>query len=198
VRKPLPQGAACPTLPGGKLMLLSRSFVRKRVISLATTATVGATSLAFAHGPTPARDQFHRAAAPIQYVADRPDRPDETPFLAENDAAMNRMMADMTVNPTGDITVNLDTPRTLDKNNALDLATVQKLGRQNGRKFLQVAFVPGVNVVFGEFGSNGLLALFFLCQCGQGLPEAINVRGAVLCRRPSFARHNEILERVYN
>ena len=85
------------------MTLLSRSFVRKRVISLATTATVGATSLAFAHGPTPARDQFHRAAAPIQYVADRPDRPDEAPFLAENDAAMNRMMADMTVNPTGDV-----------------------------------------------------------------------------------------------
>jgi uncharacterized protein (DUF305 family) len=40
---------------------------------------------------------------PIQYVADRPDYSDEQPFLSENDAAMNTMMADMTVKPTGDV-----------------------------------------------------------------------------------------------
>ena len=33
--------------------LLSHSFVRNRVISLATTLSVGATSLALAHGPMP-------------------------------------------------------------------------------------------------------------------------------------------------
>jgi hypothetical protein len=93
------------TLPGGKMILLSRSFVRKRVISLATTISVAATSLALAHGPM----RVHHAtgaAAPIQYVqyvADRPDQSGEAPFLAENDAAMNKMMADMTVKPTGDV-----------------------------------------------------------------------------------------------
>jgi hypothetical protein len=77
-----------------------RSFIRKRVISLATTASVAATSLALAHGPSRA---YHvRGATPIQYVADRSDS-DEQPFLSENDAAMNKMMADMTVKPTGDV-----------------------------------------------------------------------------------------------
>jgi uncharacterized protein (DUF305 family) len=31
------------------------------------------------------------------------DSADEAPFLAENDAAMNRMMSDMAVAPTGDV-----------------------------------------------------------------------------------------------
>ena len=88
---------------------LSSSFIRKRMISLATTLSVSATSLALAHGPT--RPHHVRGpvapmqgpVAPIQYVADRSDDSDETPFLSENDAAMSKMMADMTVKPTGDI-----------------------------------------------------------------------------------------------
>ena len=83
------------------MILFSRSFIRKRVISLATTASVAATSLALAHGPTRA---YHvHGAMPIQYVADRPDYSDEQPFLSENDAAMNKMMADMVIKPTGDV-----------------------------------------------------------------------------------------------
>jgi hypothetical protein len=83
------------------MIVFSRSFVRKRVISLATTASVAATSLALAHGPA---SSYHlRGAVPIQYVADRPDYSDEQPFLSENDAAMNKMMADMTIKPTGDV-----------------------------------------------------------------------------------------------
>src|SRR5882672_1145487 len=84
------------------MMLRTNSFIRKRMISLATTATVGATSLAFAHGPTPAH-HTHAPLVPIQYVSDRPDPGDEAPFLAENDAAMNKMMADMAVKPSGDV-----------------------------------------------------------------------------------------------
>ncbi|MGY3605995.1 MULTISPECIES: DUF305 domain-containing protein [unclassified Bradyrhizobium] len=83
------------------MIVLSRSFVRKRVISLATTATVAATSFVLAQNPTRA---YHvRGAMPVQYVADRPDYADEQPFLSENDAAMNKMMADMTIKPTGDV-----------------------------------------------------------------------------------------------
>jgi Domain of unknown function (DUF305) len=86
---------------GGKMIVFSRSFVRKRVISLATTASITATSLALAHGPTRA---YHvRGTMPIEYVADRSSISDEQPFLSENDAAMNKMMADMTVKPTGDV-----------------------------------------------------------------------------------------------
>jgi hypothetical protein len=96
-----PSTRATADLFGGKMALLSRSYIRKRVISLATTASVGATSLALAQGPTPAH-RIH-AAIPIQYVADRTVGSDEAPFLSENESVMNKMMADMTVKPTGDV-----------------------------------------------------------------------------------------------
>ncbi|MGZ3349244.1 MAG: DUF305 domain-containing protein [Xanthobacteraceae bacterium] len=83
------------------MVLFSRSFIRKRVISLATTASVAATSFALAQDPTSA---YHvRGAIPVQYAAERPDLSAEQPFLSDNDAAMNRMMADMTIKPTGDV-----------------------------------------------------------------------------------------------
>jgi uncharacterized protein (DUF305 family) len=83
------------------MILFSRTFIRKRVISLATTASVAATSFALAQDPTRA---YHvRGAIPIQYAAKRPDLSAEQPFLSENDAAMNKMMADMTIKPTGDV-----------------------------------------------------------------------------------------------
>ena len=84
------------------MISLSGSFIRKRVISLATTLSVSATSLALAHGPARPH-HIHGPVAPIQYISDRSDASDETPFLSENDAAMNKMMADMTVKPTGDV-----------------------------------------------------------------------------------------------
>jgi len=83
------------------MVLFSRSFVRKRMISLATTASVAATSFALAEDST--RTDHVRRTMPIQYVADRPDHSEEQPFLSENDAAMNEMMADMTIKPTGDV-----------------------------------------------------------------------------------------------
>jgi uncharacterized protein (DUF305 family) len=82
------------------MVLFSRSFVRKRLISLAATASVAATSFALAEDST--RADHIREGMPIQYVADRPDH-SEQPFLAENNDAMNKMMADMTIRPTGDI-----------------------------------------------------------------------------------------------
>jgi hypothetical protein len=79
------------------MVLFSRSFVRKRVISLATTVAVSATSFAFAKDP-PKMGRV-RGAMPIQTAADRPDHSEEQPFLSENAAAMNKMMADMAVKP---------------------------------------------------------------------------------------------------
>jgi hypothetical protein len=94
-------GWLCPEV---KMVLFSRSFVRKfvrkRMISLATTASVAATSFAFAEDP--ARTDHVRGAIPIQYVADRPDHSEEQSFLSENNVAMNKMMANMTIKPTGD------------------------------------------------------------------------------------------------
>jgi uncharacterized protein (DUF305 family) len=83
------------------MILLSRSFMRKRVIALATTASVAAASLVMAHGPSSA-DRI-RATTPIHYVADWQHGSDEAPFLAENQSAMTRMMADMAVKPIGDV-----------------------------------------------------------------------------------------------
>ena len=90
------------------MVLFSRSFLRKRAISLVTTASVAATSFALAQNQTRAYHvrgaiPIQYGAIPIQYVADRPDYSDEQPFLSENDAAMNKMMADMTIKPTGDV-----------------------------------------------------------------------------------------------
>src|SRR6266850_5248968 len=83
------------------MVLLSRAFIRKRMISLAATASVAATSFALAQDPP--RTHHVHGTMPIQYVADRPDHPEEQPFLSENDAAMNKMMMDMAVKPTGDV-----------------------------------------------------------------------------------------------
>src|SRR5258708_1744069 len=83
------------------MVLFSRSFFLKRVISLATTVSVSATSFAFAEDP-PKMHHVH-GAMNIQTVADRPDHSAEQPFLSENAAAMDKMMVDMTIKPTGDV-----------------------------------------------------------------------------------------------
>ncbi len=81
------------------MVLFSRAFIRKRVISLATTASVAATSFALAQDPA----RTHHVRSGIQYVADRQEHSEEQPFLSENATAMHKMMADMTIKPTGDI-----------------------------------------------------------------------------------------------
>jgi uncharacterized protein (DUF305 family) len=81
------------------MILFSRAFIRKRVISLATTASVAATSFALAQDPP----RTHHVRGGFQDVANRQEHSDEQPFLSENDAAMNKMMSDMTIKPTGDI-----------------------------------------------------------------------------------------------
>jgi hypothetical protein len=83
------------------MVLFSQSPSRRRAIALAATVSVAAASCALAQHPMRA-DQV-RGAMPVQSVADRPDVSAEQPFLAENDAAMTRMMSDMTIKPTGDI-----------------------------------------------------------------------------------------------
>jgi uncharacterized protein (DUF305 family) len=83
------------------MVLFSRSFVRKRLISLATTASVAATSFAMAQDPP--RKLHVGTTMPIEYVADRSDHSEEQSFLLENAAVMNKMMTDMMVKPVGDV-----------------------------------------------------------------------------------------------
>jgi len=83
------------------MILLSRSFIRKRAIWLATSVSV--TAIFFALAQDPMRAYHVRGAMPKQHATDRPDYSAEQPFLSENDAAMNKMMADMTIKPSGDV-----------------------------------------------------------------------------------------------
>src|ERR1700675_221492 len=86
------------------MVLFFRFFCRRRLISLATTASVAASSFALAQDPTRAYGADHiRGAMPIQSVADRSNGSEEQAFLSENEAAMKKMMADMTIRPTGDV-----------------------------------------------------------------------------------------------
>ena len=69
------------------MVLFSRSFIRKRVLSLATTASVTATSFALAQDPTS-----------VEAVHSQ-----ERPFLSESIAFMRKMMADVMIKPSGDV-----------------------------------------------------------------------------------------------
>ena len=81
------------------MVLFSRAFIRKRVISLATTASVAATSFALAQDPS----KIHHVRAGLQYPADRQEDSEEQSFLSESATAMHKVMADMTIKPAGDI-----------------------------------------------------------------------------------------------
>ena len=69
------------------MVLFSRSFIRKRVLSLATTASVTATSFALAQDPTSTRALHSEQGL----------------FLSENATAMKKMMTDMMIKPSGDV-----------------------------------------------------------------------------------------------
>jgi uncharacterized protein (DUF305 family) len=82
------------------MTVFPRAFVGKRVISLAATASIAATSLVLAYRPTSAYQV--RGTMPVHYVADRSDY-SEQPVQSENDAATNKMTADFSAKPTGDV-----------------------------------------------------------------------------------------------
>jgi uncharacterized protein (DUF305 family) len=138
------------------MVLFSRTFIRKRVISLATTASVAATSFALARDPTSA---YHvRGAMPIQSAAERPERSAEQPFLSENDAAMNRMMADMTIKPTGDVDRDFVAMMVPHHQGAIDMAqAVLRYGRNEQLRRLaqeiivtQQQEIAGMRLAVGE------------------------------------------------
>jgi hypothetical protein len=83
------------------MVLFSRAFIRKRVISLVTTTSVAATSFALAHDPPTASHLL--GSSRIQYAADNPDYSSEQPFLLENQAAMKKMLTGMKIKATGDV-----------------------------------------------------------------------------------------------
>jgi hypothetical protein len=136
------------------MVLFSCSFVRKRVISLATTVAVSATSFAFAEGP--AKTDHVRGGMPI--LADRLDRSAEQPFLSENDAAMNKMMADMTIKPTGDVDRDFVAMMVPHHQGAIDMAKAElKYGHNEQLRRLaqeivvtQQQEIPAMRLALGE------------------------------------------------
>jgi len=83
------------------MIVFSRSFMRKRAISLATTAGFGAISLALAQDPTMTR--VVGAEMPIKTGMERSLGSEENPFLSESQTAAKAMAPIMTIKPTGDV-----------------------------------------------------------------------------------------------
>jgi hypothetical protein len=80
------------------MVLFSRSFARKRMNSLATTASVAATTFALADDPA----RMDRLCKTMR-VADRLHRSDAQTCLSGNDVANNEIEAGGTITPTGDV-----------------------------------------------------------------------------------------------
>jgi uncharacterized protein (DUF305 family) len=69
------------------MVLFSRSFIRRCVVSLIASASVMATSFAWAKDPSSIRSAHS----------------EESSFLTENATAMKKMMTDMIIKPSGDV-----------------------------------------------------------------------------------------------
>lgn len=75
--------------------MFHRYAMRRSTFCLAGALIIACSQVASAHDPSHAA---HAKGTPTQS-----DLADEAPFLTENDAAMTKMMSDMTVKPTGDV-----------------------------------------------------------------------------------------------
>src|SRR5947207_14781712 len=136
------------------MVLFSRAFIRKRVISLATTASVAATSFALAQDPTRA---LHVRGG-VQYAPDRREHSEEQPFLSDNATAMNKMMADMTIKPTGDVDRDFVAMMVPHHQGAVDMAKAElKYGRNEQLRRLaqriivtQQQEIPVMRLAVGE------------------------------------------------
>jgi uncharacterized protein (DUF305 family) len=108
------------------MVMFSRAFIRKRVISLATTASVTATSFALAQDPA----RTHHVRRGIQYVADRHAESEGQSYRSENDVAMHKIMAGMMIKPGGDIDRYLVEMMLPHRQGAVDMAKAElKYGR---------------------------------------------------------------------
>jgi hypothetical protein len=80
---------------GGQVSSPIRHPVTLRAVTLAIGVATGATLLVLAQGEPQAAPDLRATAGS--------EAPDEAPFLAENGAAMTKMMNDMAVKPVGDV-----------------------------------------------------------------------------------------------
>lgn len=103
------------------MILFSRTFVRRRVISLATTLSITATSFALAQDP---KGVLHLRSAAKQ--------PEERQFLFANDLAIGNMSREMLVTPTGDIDRDFAAIMIPERQGAIDMAQAELKYGHNG------------------------------------------------------------------
>ena len=111
-----------PNLTGGQMDSPARHCVAVGAIALTIGLSAGAAFLVSAHGGS-------------QWVLDicrsiGSGNTNESPFLAENDLAMKKMMSDMAVKPTGDVDADFVAMMVPHHQGAIDLAiAVLRYGR---------------------------------------------------------------------
>jgi DMSO/TMAO reductase YedYZ molybdopterin-dependent catalytic subunit len=148
-----------------------RDFMRS---AAAATAAAGLAQAAPAGGqppPTAARER--------RYLTNPPEfedvsRGNPRPHTLKGDALIQARLTPHTwrLEIVSDGTAEIETPRTLDKGNAIDLPTLEKLGQQHGRKFLKA-----------------MQCLNIPRPLGQGLWEGVPLREVLkLCGRVSNMR----------
>jgi uncharacterized protein (DUF305 family) len=108
------------------MVLLSRAFVRKRMISLATTASVAATSFALAQDPT----RTHHVRDGAQYAADQQEHSHGQAIPSANATAMQK------ITPIGDI--DRDFVEMMPHQGAIDMANA-KLNHGSNEQFRRLA-----------------------------------------------------------
>ena len=113
------------------MVLFSHAFIRKRVISLATSAPVAATSFALAQDPT----RTHHVRDGAQY-ADQLEHSHGQAIPSANAAAMREMTADMAIKPIGDI--YRDFVEMMPHQGAIDMAKA-KLNYGSNEQFRRLA-----------------------------------------------------------
>jgi uncharacterized protein (DUF305 family) len=114
------------------MVLLSRAFVRKRLISLATTASVAATSFALAQDPM----RSHHVRGGAQYLPDQQEHSHGQPIPSAKAAATQKMAADMAIKPIDDI--DRDFVQVMPHQGAIDMAKA-KLNYADNEQFRRLA-----------------------------------------------------------
>jgi uncharacterized protein (DUF305 family) len=102
-----------------------------RCLKLPLATVVAMACLAAA--PSSAEAQQAAAAAPTAAVALQEHLADEAPFLAENNAAMDTMMAGMNVKPTGDVDADFAAMMIAHHQGAVDMALAELRYGKNER-----------------------------------------------------------------
>ena len=109
-----------------EMVLFSHAFIRKRVISLATSASVAATSFVLAQGPT----RTHHVRGGAQYAVDQQEHSHGQVIPLANAAAMQKMTGDMAIKPIGDIDRDFVEMMVPHHQGAVDMAKAElKFGR---------------------------------------------------------------------